>query len=204
MSIFSFHNENNSTLSPGLLGNGALTCSGLHFWRHFLIKCKIFPREKADNLRSKFAFTRFLIKPVYLWKRTLQEIIVHVFICLLHVNEGSMCILTFTTKFYPDACSKTLAWENRLFSPLIAEMSVFTGYKNVLIKNICFDSLLGSKSRASDWSEALWYVRVYLLCKTNAPIFCWFENFIINNTGDFLNVFYHHLIWGQITVYMQL
>ena len=149
MSIFSFHNENNSTLSPGRLGNGALTCSGLHFWRHFLIKHKIFP--EADNLHSKFAFTCFLIKPVYLWKRTLQDIIVHVFICLLHVNEGSMCTLTFTTKFYPDApCSKTLAWENRLFSPLIAEMSVFTGYKNVLIKNICFDSLFRIKKQ-SKW-----------------------------------------------------
>ena len=29
--IFCFHNQNNSTSSPGLLGNGALTCSGLHF-----------------------------------------------------------------------------------------------------------------------------------------------------------------------------
>ena len=175
MSIFSFYNENNSTLSPGLLGNGALTCSGLHFWHHFLIKRKIFPTEKADNLHSKFAFTCFLIKPVYLWKRTLQDIIVHVFICLLHVNEGSMCILTFTTKFYPVACSKTLACKNRLFSALVTQQtSVFTGYKNMLINNICFYSLLGSKSRASDWSEALWYVRVYSLCKTNAPIFCWY------------------------------
>ena len=29
--IFFFHNQNNSTSSPGLLGNSALTCSGLHF-----------------------------------------------------------------------------------------------------------------------------------------------------------------------------
>ena len=29
--IFCFHNQNNSTSSPGLLGNGAFTCSGLHF-----------------------------------------------------------------------------------------------------------------------------------------------------------------------------
>jgi len=29
--IFIFHNENNSTSSPGLLGKGALTCSVLHF-----------------------------------------------------------------------------------------------------------------------------------------------------------------------------
>ena len=33
---FYFHNQNNSTSSPGLLGNGALTCSGLHFLRHFV------------------------------------------------------------------------------------------------------------------------------------------------------------------------
>ena len=36
-------NQNNSTLCPGLLCNGALTCSGLHFWRHFLVKHKILP-----------------------------------------------------------------------------------------------------------------------------------------------------------------
>ena len=29
--IFCFHNQNNSTSSPGPLGNGASTCSGLHF-----------------------------------------------------------------------------------------------------------------------------------------------------------------------------
>ena len=28
---FIFHNQNNSTSSPGLLGNGSLTCSRLHF-----------------------------------------------------------------------------------------------------------------------------------------------------------------------------
>ena len=33
---FYFHNQNNSTSSPGLLGNGALTCRGLHFLRHFV------------------------------------------------------------------------------------------------------------------------------------------------------------------------
>ena len=43
MSAFFFHNQNNSTLSPGLLGNGALTCSRLHFLRHFLGKHKILP-----------------------------------------------------------------------------------------------------------------------------------------------------------------
>ena len=37
------HNQNNSTSSLGLLGNDALTCSGLHFWRHFLVKHKILP-----------------------------------------------------------------------------------------------------------------------------------------------------------------
>ena len=108
-----------------------------------------------------------------------------IFICLLHVNEGSMCTctLSFTTKFKPNASSKTSACKNRCFSSLIVKTSVFTGYKNMLIKNICFDLLLGSKSRASDWSEALWYVCVYLLCKTNyAPIFCWFESSIINYT----------------------
>ena len=29
--MFCFHNKNNSTSFPGLLGNGALTCNGLHF-----------------------------------------------------------------------------------------------------------------------------------------------------------------------------
>ena len=29
--FFFFHNQTNSTSSPGLLGNGALTCSRLHF-----------------------------------------------------------------------------------------------------------------------------------------------------------------------------
>ena len=40
---FIFYNQNYSTSSPGLLGNGALTCSRLHFWRHFLVKHKILP-----------------------------------------------------------------------------------------------------------------------------------------------------------------
>ena len=40
---FFFHNQNNSTSSSGLLGNGALTCSGLHFWCHFFVKHKILP-----------------------------------------------------------------------------------------------------------------------------------------------------------------
>ena len=31
MSAIFFHNQNKSTSSPGLLGNGALTCRGLHF-----------------------------------------------------------------------------------------------------------------------------------------------------------------------------
>ena len=31
MSAFFFHNQNNSTLTPGLLGNDALTCRRLHF-----------------------------------------------------------------------------------------------------------------------------------------------------------------------------
>ena len=46
---FCFHNQNNSTSSPGLLGNGALTCSGLHFWRHFLVKPKILPNLVISN-----------------------------------------------------------------------------------------------------------------------------------------------------------
>ena len=37
MSAIFFHNQNNSTLSPGLLGNGALTCSRLHFCRSRLL-----------------------------------------------------------------------------------------------------------------------------------------------------------------------
>ena len=113
---FCFHNQNNSTLSPGLLGNGALTCSGLHFWRHFLIKRKIFPTEKADNLHSKFAFTCFLIKPVYLWKRTLQDIIVHVFICLLHVNEGSVYI-DFYNKILSWCLLKNISLQKQTFLP---------------------------------------------------------------------------------------
>ena len=44
-----FHNQNNSTSSPGLLGNSALTCSGLHFWRHFLVKHKILPNLVISN-----------------------------------------------------------------------------------------------------------------------------------------------------------
>ena len=103
MSIFSFHNENNSTLSPGLLSNGALTCSGLHFWRHFLVKRKIFPTEEADNLHSKFAFTCFLIKPVYLWKRTLQDIIVHVYIHLFVTCKWRVYV-------YIDFYNKILFW----------------------------------------------------------------------------------------------
>ena len=31
MSAIFFHNQNNPTSSQGLFGNGALTCSGLHF-----------------------------------------------------------------------------------------------------------------------------------------------------------------------------
>ena len=46
---FCFYNQNNSTSSPGLLGNGALTCSGLHFWRHFLVKQKILPNLVISN-----------------------------------------------------------------------------------------------------------------------------------------------------------
>ena len=46
---FCFHNQNNSTSSPGLLGNLALTCSGLHFWRHFLVKHKIVPNLVISN-----------------------------------------------------------------------------------------------------------------------------------------------------------
>ena len=43
------HNQNNSTLSPGLLVNGALTCSGLHFLRHFVVKHKILPNLVISN-----------------------------------------------------------------------------------------------------------------------------------------------------------
>ena len=44
-----FHNQNNPTSSPGLLVNGAVTCSGLHFWRHFLVKNKILPNLVISN-----------------------------------------------------------------------------------------------------------------------------------------------------------
>ena len=43
------NNQNNSTSSPGLLGNGALTCNGLHFWCHFLVKHKILPNLVISN-----------------------------------------------------------------------------------------------------------------------------------------------------------
>ena len=43
------HNQNNSTLSPGLLVNGALTCSGLHFLRHLVVKHKILPNLVISN-----------------------------------------------------------------------------------------------------------------------------------------------------------
>ena len=46
---FFFHNQNNSTSSPGLLDHGTLTCSGLHFLRHFLIKHKILPNLVISN-----------------------------------------------------------------------------------------------------------------------------------------------------------
>ena len=49
MSAIFFHNQNNSTSSPGLLGNGALTFSGLHFWLHFLVKHKILPNLAISN-----------------------------------------------------------------------------------------------------------------------------------------------------------
>ena len=38
-----------STSSPGLLGNGALTCSGLHFWPHFFVKRKILLNSVTSN-----------------------------------------------------------------------------------------------------------------------------------------------------------
>ena len=41
---FCFHNQNNSTSSPG-----SLTCRRLHFWRHFLIKHKILPNLIISN-----------------------------------------------------------------------------------------------------------------------------------------------------------
>ena len=41
--LFFFHNQNNTTLSSGLPGNGALTCSGLNFLCHYLVKHKILP-----------------------------------------------------------------------------------------------------------------------------------------------------------------
>ena len=49
MSAYFFHNQNNSTSSPGLLGNGALTCTRLHFWGHFLVKHKILPNLVSSN-----------------------------------------------------------------------------------------------------------------------------------------------------------
>ena len=46
---FCFYNQNNSTSSPGLLGNGALTCSGRHFWPHFFVKRKILLNSVTSN-----------------------------------------------------------------------------------------------------------------------------------------------------------
>ena len=42
-------NEINLSSSPGLLGKSALTCSGLHFWHHFLVKHKILPNLVLSN-----------------------------------------------------------------------------------------------------------------------------------------------------------
>jgi len=44
-----FSQPNYPTSSPGLLGNGALTCRGLHFRHHFLVKHKIFPNLVISN-----------------------------------------------------------------------------------------------------------------------------------------------------------
>ena len=49
MSAIFFSQPNNSTSSPGLLGSDALTRSGLHFWRHFLVKHKILPNLVISN-----------------------------------------------------------------------------------------------------------------------------------------------------------
>ena len=46
---FCFYNQNNSTSSPGLLGNGALTCAGCIFWRHFLVKHKFLLNSVTSN-----------------------------------------------------------------------------------------------------------------------------------------------------------
>ena len=47
--FFFFYNQNISTSSPGLLGKGGLTWSGLYFWRHFLVKHKILPNLVISN-----------------------------------------------------------------------------------------------------------------------------------------------------------
>ena len=57
---FFFHNQNNSTSSPGLLDNGTLTCSGLHFLRHFLIKHKILPNLVISNWLWWIMHVRFI------------------------------------------------------------------------------------------------------------------------------------------------
>ena len=65
MSAFFFDNQNNSTLSPGLLGNSALTCTGLHFWRHFLVKHEI--------NSSKFGH-QWLVMVNYVWAFSQSEL----------------------------------------------------------------------------------------------------------------------------------
>ena len=49
VSHFCFHNQNNSTSSPGLLGWQFITCRRLHFWRHFLVKHKTLPNLVISN-----------------------------------------------------------------------------------------------------------------------------------------------------------
>ena len=44
-----FHNQKNSTSCPGLLGNGVLTCSGLHFGSRILVKHKSLPNLVISN-----------------------------------------------------------------------------------------------------------------------------------------------------------
>ena len=71
---FLFHIQNNSTSSPGLLGNGTLTCSGLHFWRHFLVKHKILPNLVIPNW---LWWIMHVLLANQNWGNILNEIITH-------------------------------------------------------------------------------------------------------------------------------
>ena len=71
----------------------------------------------------------FLIKPVYLWKRTLQDMIVHVFICLLMYCKQRVYV-------YIDFYHKILSWS--LLKNISLRKQTFLSAHHL---NICFHRL---------------------------------------------------------------